>query len=225
MEWWTSIPHTQLLLFVGLAYIGIFGLLSRTRHEMLSLQFAVEGLLITLGAVVLSAVGRPVNPILFFFILYTVTMRARWLADLGNLLVARRRYRDGMVAFNVALSLWPDVLSRRIVEINKAVAFLRLGYLERAREMLEGILRTADKDGLAPKHVAAVHYNLGIIARAQGEEERAKAHFRQAVEVAPHTIYGYGAMQALSGKPLATRRGKNQDAQERPEPPDMDVLP
>ncbi len=222
MEWWTSIPQTQLLLFVGLAYIGIFGLLSRTRHEMLSLQFALEGLLITLAAVAWSALGGGVNPILFFFILYTVTMRARWLADLGNLLVARRRYRDGLIAFNIALSLWPDALSRRIVEINKAIAFLRLGYLDRAREMLESVLRAADTDGLSPKQVAAVHYNLGVIARAQGDDERAQAHFRQAVEIAPHSIYGYGAMQALSGKPLATRRSRKEASED---PPDGDLWP
>ncbi len=210
MRFWESIPLPQLLLFVGLAYIGVFGLLARTRHEQLSLQFALEGLLITLGAVALSYWGKPVNPILFFFVLYTVTMRARWMADLGNLLVARRRYKDGLIVFNLALSLWPDVLSRRIVEINKAVAFLRLGYLDKAREMLERVLRTADQDGLAPKHVAAAHYNLGIIARAQGDEQRAKEHFNLAVEIAPHSIYAYGAMQALAGKPLAGRRRAEQ---------------
>lgn len=220
MDWWRSVSPEQVLLFVGLAYIGIFGLLSRTRHESLSLQFAIEGLVITGLAVVATRLGYSVNPILFFFILYTVTMRARWLADLGNLLVARRRYRDGLIAFNVALSLWPDALSRRIVEINKAVAFLRLGYLERARAMLEKVLQSAERDGLSPKHVAAVHYNLGIIARAEGDESRARAHFEEAVNVAPYTIYGYGARQALAGKPLATRTVSDEADAEGGKPPE-----
>lgn len=210
MNTWFAISLQQLILFIGLAYIVLFGLLSRTRDEALSLQFALEGLVITTGAWLLVRSGILVNPILFFFVLYTVTMRARWLADLGNFLIARRRYRDGMMAFDLALRLHPDLLSRRIVEINQAVAFLRLGHLDRARAMLERILEGAEEAGLSPKHIAAAHYNLGVIARAQGEEDRAKEHFVQAVEVGPHTIYGYGARQALQGKPLVTRRSREE---------------
>ncbi len=219
MNTWFAISLEQLIVFIGLAYIVLFGLLSKTRSEALSLQFAVEGLIITAIGWILVRRGALVNPILFFFVLYTVTMRARWLADLGNFLIARRRYRDGMLVFDLALHLWPDLISRRIVEINQAVAFLRLGRLERARTMLERVLQLAEESGLSPKHVAAAHYNLGIIARVEGDEERARRHFIQATEVGPHTIYGYGARQALQGKPLATRKAGKEKENGDSEPP------
>ena len=210
MNTWFAISLEMLIPFIGLAYIALFGLLSKSRDEALSLQFAVEGLIITAGGWLLVRSGVRVNPILFFFVIYTVTMRSRWLADLGNFLVARRRYRDAMIAFDLAQRLWPDALSRRIAEINQAVAFLRLGHLERARAMLEKVLESADQAGLSPKHVAATHYNLGIIARVEGDDDRARQHFLQALEIGPHTIYGYGARQALQGKPLVTRRSRDE---------------
>lgn len=219
MNTWFAISLEQLIVFIGLAYIVLFGLLSKTRNEALSLQFAVEGMVITAIAWILVRRGTLVNPILFFFVLYTVTMRARWLADLGNFLIARRRYRDGMMAFDLALRLWPDMLSRRIVEINQAVAFLRLGHVERARAMLEHVLQRAEESGLSPKHVAAAHYNLGIIARVEGDEAQARHHFMHAIEVGPHTIYGYGARQAMQGKPLATKKAREEKEDDDSGPP------
>ncbi len=201
-----EVSFTQLIAFVGLAYILLFGLLSKFRGEALSLQFALEGLGITAVGVVLAYWGQfstPVYPVLFFFLLYTITMRARWMVDLANYLMARRRYRDGMTLFDLALRLRPDVISRRLVEINQAVGFFRLGHVARAREILIRVLDRAETDGLSARHVAAVHYNLGIIARAEGKEDEARRHFNQAVDIAPHSIYAYGAMQALNKPPTS----------------------
>ncbi len=195
---WLSISLTQLIAFVGLAFIGLFGFLSKTRQEPLSLRFAVEGLVITGGAIGLVRLGYRVNPILFFFILYMVTLRGRWLTDVGNFLSARGRYRDSLIAYDLAVHLHPDALTRALAEMNRAVVLFRLGHVEKARRTLERLLAAREQVGFSPKHVAAIHYNLGIIARRQGENQVARQHFEAAVEAAPHTIYAFGAQQALA---------------------------
>lgn len=195
---WLSFSLSQLIAFIGLAFVGLFGFLSKTRHEPLSLQFALEGMVLTALAVALVKMGYLVNPILFFSVLYLVTMRGRWLTDVGNFLASRRRYRDSLIAFDLAVALRPDALSRAITEMNRAWVFFRLGHVERARRILEQLLAEKERVGLSPKHVAAIHYNLGIIARREGQEDVARRHFEAALEAAPHTIYAYGAQQALT---------------------------
>ncbi len=195
---WLSISLSQLIAFVGLAFIGLFGFLSKTRQEPLSLQFAIEGVIITALGIGLVQMGYLVNPILFFFILYMVTLRGRWLTDVGNFLASRRRYRDSLIAFDLAVRLRPDALTRALAEMNRAIVLFRLGHVDKARRTLEQLLAARERLGLSPKHQAAIHYNLGIIARRQGEDGEARRHFEAALEVAPHTIYAFGAQQALA---------------------------
>jgi len=207
--WASIVPLDRVIALMGLLYILLFGLLSYSRREGLSTRFAVESLVITALSVLTIRLGYALNPVLFFFVLYTLTMRTRWLADLGNFLVARRRYRDGFVVFDLALRVWPDAVARRIVEINQAVAFLRLGQVGRAREALSRLLSRDAEEDVAPKHLAAIYYNLGVISRVEEKDEEARRWFNKVLDVAPSSIYGYGAKQALQGKPL--RRSNDDD--------------
>lgn len=198
-------PHL-LIAIVGLCYIAVFGGLSMIRREGLSNQFAFEVLgitaLVEAGALL---TGTTVNPILFLAATYLLSMRARLLVDLANLLSARGRQRDAISLLQTALRLFPDRSTRLIVLVNMGIVQLRRQNPESAQALLESVLEEEAKSGgLGIKYEAACCYNLGLALKRQGKEAEAVRHFNEAIGVFPSSIYGRAAERALEQR----RRGK-----------------
>lgn len=192
--------NSQLLvILVGLFYILIAGGMSLLRREGLSGQFAVEALAIIALAVLIGlATGTAVDPILLFILLYLVTMRARLLTDLANLLFRRRGYAAAERFYRLALRLFPDRTSRFIVLVNWGIARLQGGDIEGAIATLEGVLAASGEgDGLGRKYEAACCYNLAVACRKAGDDVESVRQFNQVIECFPASIYAQAAEKAL----------------------------
>ena len=185
-----------LILLIGLLYLLGFGALSFMRRQGLSTRFAIEGLLITVAGAALTFASVPIHPLIFFVVLYLVTMRARLLVDLGNALTSRGRYDQALAFFRLALRLGPDEVGRQIALINRGVTQLRLQEPEMARLTLEEAL-TGEQARPGAKYLAAGYYNLGLACRRTGREAEAIRHFNEAIDALPTSIYAHAARQAL----------------------------
>jgi len=213
-------PHL-LLLLIALLYILVVGGLSALRREGSSLQFAVEVIVVAGLLVVFSLVtGQALHPIVFLIVIYLVTMRARLLVDLGNLLARRGYHHQATSMYNLALKSKPDGPSRQIVLLNQAVQLLLLdsytnlwysrqivllnqavqhlkqSQLTQAIAMLEDLLADP-QSSLSPKHEAAARYNLAVGYRRQGNEAKAIVEFNKVIDVMPGSLYASGAQIAL----------------------------
>jgi len=187
-------PHLLNVLVV-LLYILLFGGLSLVRQEGLSTRFALESL--ALGGLIVGAslaAGAPASPVLVLVALYLVTMRSRWLAELGTLVGRQGRFGLAQSLYSLALRLWPDTAARRIALLNRGALWVKAGNPQRAREVLEPLLQEED---LSPRHAAAAHYNLGIAYERLGQGDRAVGHFNAAIEALPGSLYALGAEAAL----------------------------
>jgi len=130
-------PYLVLLL-IALLYILAAGGLSALRREGSSFQFAVEVIVVAGLLVIFSLVtGQVIHPVPFLIVIYLLTMRARLMVDLGNLLARRGHHQPATNVYNLALKLKPDGLSRQIVMLNQAVHQLQQGQLAQATAMLE----------------------------------------------------------------------------------------
>ncbi len=202
-----------LIVTIGLFYILIFGGMSLLRREGLSNQFAFE----VLGATALIAAvslltGIAVNPILFLVFIYLLSMRARLLVDLANLLSGRGRQRDAISLLQLALRLFPDQSSRLIVLVNMGIVQLRRQNPESAQALLESVLEEAEDGGLGLKYEAACRYNLGLALQRQGKEADAVRQFNEAISVFPNSIYSMAAARALEQR----RHGRGKAEAEPP---------
>ncbi|MDY7041563.1 MAG: tetratricopeptide repeat protein [Chloroflexota bacterium] len=191
---------------IGLIFILGFGVLSYMRRQGLSARFAVEGLVITGVCAIFSYVAAPINPLVFVIVLYSITMRVRLLADLGNWLTSNRRYEQALSVYQFALRLGPDVSSRQIILINRAVTQLHMKAPEAAMASLEAALTLGH---LAARYLAACHYNLGLACRRTGREAEAIRHFNQAVDAWPTSVYAAHARAALKKPHSGESVGEN----------------
>jgi len=186
-----------LILLIGLLYLLSFGALSFMRRQGLSsTRFAIEGLLITIAAAALVYASVPIHPILFFVVLYMVTMRVRLLVDLGNWFTSKKRYEQALGLFRLALRLGADGVGRQIVLINRGVTQLQMQEPEAACLTLEEAL--ADEEARpGARYLAAGYYNLGLACRRTGREAKAIRHFNEAIDALPTSIYAQAARKAL----------------------------
>jgi len=199
----------------GLLFILVFGGLSLVRQQGLSLQFALEGLAITAIATgLIFFAGLRVNPILFLAVLYLVTMRTRWLVDLGNFLSQQRRHTAALAAFDLAQRLWPDQVGRMLACIGTGVAHLKAGDLEKAIGALQEALGKIPK-GIHPRYEAGCRYNLGLAYRRSGREEEANLEFRRVLALDQDSLFAVAARTALRRGPPGEAEGKEAP----PEPP------
>jgi tetratricopeptide (TPR) repeat protein len=187
-----------LLILVACLFILVFGGLGALRREGLSLQFAVEAIALTLLLVGGSWLLRtPLNPVLFLLILYLITMRSRLIVDLANLLVQRGRPQPAFSLYKLALALLPDASSRLIVLVNQGAAFLHQGQVDPAIAILESVLDKAERPRLGAKNEAACCYNLGYAYELKAEYAKSNAHFHQAIDALPGSVYAQGAQAAI----------------------------
>lgn len=186
-------------ILVGLFYILVVAGVSFLRREGQSSQFAFEALGI-IGLVLLFrvAIGLTLDPIFLFVLLYLVTMRARLLTDLGNLLFGRRGYDTAARLYRLALQLFPDRTGRYVVLINWGIARLQSGDVQGAITALKDVLALAEtQGGLGHKYEAACRYNLAVAHRKAGDDTQAVVQFNQVIDMFPDTVYGQAAHKAL----------------------------
>lgn len=189
-------PHL-LILLLSLVFILVFGGLPVLRREGLSLQLAVEVLVLTgLGIGASMLIGFRLDPILFFIFLYLIVMRCRLLVDLGNLLSTRGRHQLALSVYRLAMRLEPDFPVRLTALISYGAVLVRVGALEEAIRILEAVLEKG-KERLQLKHESACHYNLGVAYMRLGRESRAVREFNEAIDVWPLSPYAQGARAAL----------------------------
>jgi len=194
-----------LIVTVGLFYIVVFGGMSIIRREGLSVQFAFEVLGIT-ALVLIGALltGITVHPVLFLILIYLVSMRARLMVDVANLLSARGRQRDAITVLQWAMRVYPDRSAQLIILVNMGIVQLRRQNPKSAQELLESALEQAKDGGLGIKYEAACRYNLGLALQRQGKEVEAVHQFSETIGTFPNSIYSKAAEQALERR----REGK-----------------
>jgi len=192
------VTPTFILLFVGILYILLFGGLSWFRREGLSSQFAIEAIILTLFAAGLSLTNLfPFHPILFFIILYLMTMRVRLLVDFANSFARQGRYGTADRWYRLAERLWPDRTNRLIVWVNQGVSRLQQNLFDEAIQQFRQVLEPGNQAHLGLKYEAAAHYNLGIANQRKGNNSQAIAEFNAAIDCWPLSIYAQRAQTAL----------------------------
>jgi tetratricopeptide (TPR) repeat protein len=208
-----------LILLEALLFILIFGGLPVLRKEGLSLQLAAEVLVLTalsIGASML--IGFRLDPFLFLIFLYLIVMRCRVLIDLGNLLTSRGRHQAALSVYRLAMQLGPDIPVRFIALISYSAVLVRIGALEEAVRILEGVVEKGG-DHLQPKHESACHYNLGVAYLRLGRESRAVREFNETIDAWPLSPYAQYAKVALerrrstgsmASKGVSEGEGKNE---------------
>lgn len=209
-------PHLMIVI-VGLFYIVLFGGMSLLRREGLSNQFAFEVLAITALVLIISLLtGITVHPVLFLILIYLISMRARILVDLANLLSARGRQRDAIRLLQLALRLYPDQSTRLIILVNMGVVQLRRQNPESAQALFEMVLQEAESGHLGHKYEAGCHYNLALALQRQGKEAEAVRQFNATIDAFPNSVYAKASERALEQR----RRGKTKSAEpgDDPEP-------
>jgi tetratricopeptide (TPR) repeat protein len=193
-----TLDHTLLLLLTACLFILVFGGLSFIRREGLSVQFAVESVIVTTVLVGGSwLLGLRLSPILLLALLYLVTMRSRLIVDLANLLARQHRYGPAFRLYQLGLAWWPDAPSRGIVLTNRGVAELLSGQVETAIHTLEGLLAPDNPSRLGIKYEAACRYNLGFAYEQKGEDARAVREYNRVIDLLPASIYTRAAEAAL----------------------------
>jgi len=187
-----------LALLIASIYIVAFGALSFLRREGLSLQFAVEGIVVTAALVGGSyLLGHPISPVLLLILLYLITMRSRLLVDLANVLARRGNMEPALNLYRLALAVWPDQSSRLTVLANRGAAELHGRQVDAAVQTLEGVLEEHNLARLGLRYEALTRYNLGLAYQLRGEDDPAAVQFNKAIELMPGSPAAQAARAAM----------------------------
>lgn len=193
-----NLDPNLLLLLVGCLYILVFGGLSFLRREGLSLQFALEAVVVTTLVLGLSwLLNISIHPILFLLLLYLVTMRSRLLVDVANLLAERGKYKAAFNLYRLSLTWWPDTSARLIVLTNRGAAELFSGQVETAVQTLEGVMAVENRPRLGLKYEAACRYNLGQAYEKKGDRAKAVQQLNEVLDLMPGSRYAQAARATL----------------------------
>lgn len=189
----------MLLIVIGIFYILMFGGLSILRREGLSLQFAIEVILITaLIEGIAFLMGTPVDPLAYLIFIYLISMRGRLLVDLANLFSSRGRQGNAIKLLQLAMRLLPDRSTRLVIQVNMGIVQLRRKNPASAKELFEAVLNDMeDGGGLGIKYEAACRYNLGQALMQLSNEAEAVRQFNETMIIFPNSIYSKAAERAL----------------------------
>ncbi|MGD2040170.1 MAG: tetratricopeptide repeat protein [Anaerolineae bacterium] len=193
-----TIDPYLLLLLVACVFALVFGGLGYLRREGLSEQFVIEVAILT--AILVGGswlIGTPLNPFLFLFLLYVVTLRSRLIVDLANVLARRENYGLAFRLYNLGLAWWPDAASRLIVLTNKGVAQLHSGQVEQAIATLESVLAMEKRPRLGTKYEAGCRYNLAYAYELNGQDAKAVTQYNETIDLLPGSEYAQAAEAAL----------------------------
>ena len=191
-------PYVVLVL-EALLFALAFGALTWLRGEGLPARFAWEVLGVTAVLLALSWLARtPIHPVLFLVIIYLVTMRARLLVDLANMLAGRGRFGQALAVLGTAQRLSSDDISRTLIQINTGVVLIRQKQFEEAAQLLSSTLQGIPVGRGGPKYEAGCRYNLGLAYLRTGQESEAVEQFNAVIELLPNSLYARGAEAALA---------------------------
>ncbi len=184
---------------IGLLYILVFGGLSLLRREGLSARFAIEAVILTaIVEIFIIFLAIPIHPVLFVLILYLVTLRVRILVDLANSFARRANYVQAERVYSIANRLGPDLTSKLIVIINRAIMLLQENELDQSIAAFTEVLNQGKQGSLGVKYEAATHFNLGVAYLRKGNHSLATIEFNSAVDTLPGSLYAHRAQQALN---------------------------
>lgn len=187
-----------LLALLGLLYILVFGGLMFLRQEGISARFAIEAsVIVAIVAGAAQVTGFTMNPAIFIILLHVITMRARLLVDLGNMLAQRKEWAAADRAYYLAEGLWPDDAGRLIVQMNQGVLALQRDRFDDAIATLRQVLTEAAGGYLGPKHESACHYNLAVAYLKKGLDAQATLEFNAVLDTWPASEYARYANIAL----------------------------
>jgi tetratricopeptide (TPR) repeat protein len=205
----------ELLLVVGLTYAVVFQALALLRREGSSIQFVLEAMALTVLAAALAFLGlAQISPIVLVILLYLVTMRARLLVDLANLVARSHRFELAQRIFELGRQLRPDPLGQTVIAANQGAILVWMERFPEAIEMLEGALEDAAS---RPKFEAAIHYNLGVAYREQGEMPTAIKHLHEVIDDLPNSIYAQRAQALLRRGPVEKATGQEPEDRANPQ--------
>ncbi|HEY5946498.1 MAG TPA: tetratricopeptide repeat protein, partial [Kofleriaceae bacterium] len=132
--------------------------------------------------------------------------RSRREAQLGNAYEALHRYEKAARHFRVAVESDPESVDAAIGLANVLMAEAKVNDgTEQAAEMWKEVERryrellARHRAGMADSHVAEIWYRLGAASRALGEDKKAEASFRRALEKEPLHEPTLEAMVELGG--------------------------
>jgi tetratricopeptide (TPR) repeat protein len=183
---------------IGLLYTFVFGGMGLLRREGLSSRFAIESLVITgIAFILVLLTPLQINPVVFLFLLYILTMRVRILVDLANTFAGRGNTVQAEKIYNLAAHMWPDQTNDLIVKVNHAILLLQKNQLDESIALFNDILSPANKSYLGVKYEAAVHYNLGVAYLRKDSSYLASAQFNAAIDAWPASPYAHRAQKAL----------------------------
>jgi outer membrane protein assembly factor BamD (BamD/ComL family) len=94
------------------------------------------------------------------------------------------------------MRLEPDFPVRLTALISYGAVLVRVGALEEAIRILEGVLEKG-KERLQLKNESACHYNLGVAYLRMGRESRAVREFNETIDAWPLSPYAQQARAAL----------------------------
>lgn len=187
--------NPMIILIIGLLFILFFGGLSYIRREGLSLQFAIEGLVITLIFSVLSwGIKWETNPVFFLALLYVITFRVRILVDFANYFDRRNQTNLSKKIYQLANKLIPDLINQLIIKINQAVSNIRQGRYDEGIQIINEILQNRTTGFMGIKTEAACYYNLAIAYKRKGLNKAAQEYFQKVIDTLPASIYSAKAM-------------------------------
>jgi len=188
-----------ILLLEGLVYAVVFTGLAFVRQERPSMRLIVEALILTIGVSAATALsGYPTHPVLFLLVVYLLTMRVRLLVDIGNALARRGRYDQAETVYSLVDRLWPDVVGRVVLDLNRAAMLLQQEKTDEAVAALTSLLEKPRGADLGARHEAAAHYNLGVAYRRKQMEAPAIREFNSAVDAWPASPFARRAEEALA---------------------------
>jgi len=188
-----------LLIIIGFLYVLFFGGLSWLRREGLSLQFAIEAIVIILFSTGLAnLLNVTINPVLFLFVLYLITARVRLLVDLAVLFAKRGNLTIAESICRFAHSIFPDPTTRFIIAINEGVISVQKNQLDEAIQIFSNVLKQKDEGSLGINHEAACYYNLGIAYQRKGLEAKAQSAFETVLDIMPASPYAIAALKRKS---------------------------
>jgi tetratricopeptide (TPR) repeat protein len=203
------------IVLVGLLYVAVIGGMALLRREGLSIRFAVESICITaVAGLVVALTNVQIHPVLFFIVLYLLTMRIRLLADLANVFAKRGNLSPAARLYKFAWRLWPDASGRLILMVNQATLLLQENQLDESISMFMDVLSQSRHGYLGAKYEAAAHYNLGVACLRKNNPARATVEFNAAIDTWPASLYAHRAQEALDRQQSRVRDTGDRD---RPE--------
>lgn len=187
-----------LFLIVGLSYVAIFGGLSYLRREGLSMQFAFESLLLTGFIIAIMWYSRTsLNPAVFLFALYLITMRVRLCVEMGTYYAKRKDFQQADRFYTLASRLMPDASAKLVINLNQAISKLQRGDIQSAINELTDVLSSENREHLGAKYESAAHYNLGLAYLRSGMDAQGIVEFNRAIESFPTSEYARQAARAI----------------------------